>query len=397
MKDVHGVDLSPLLVTILVATSDYNRQDIPANITELFKKYTEMMLGRWDKQKGLAQQIHAPIKDFLLQSLAFSMHQRRKVAIPLAECRALFEEELKSRGHHEDLDVLVNEVIYRSSLLRLVGDHVEFRHLLLQEFFAGRAIPSVDFLKSVVSDRWWTKAVVFYFGENPANTSAIINMISTVSEVAPHKLFTSAAALGLAIQACYLSKTTDKATALRWVIRTLASVKRPFTAEVDKALEKPGPSPWSFITYYVYGRDSVATSLVKEILPGLLSEEKTEPDQQDLAETMIFWCLVGLVETGELKMLDDLLRRYKPADARLLFGLYLGCYCVANLRMTSATQKDVARRISNRLAKNIRPLALQLIEELKTMLLEERKGEIKALPHPTPKEILDDADGEDDA
>src|SRR5207237_9377591 len=58
LDNIHGMELNPLLVTVFVATSDYSRQDIPANITELFKKFTEMMLGRWDSSKRLAQQYH---------------------------------------------------------------------------------------------------------------------------------------------------------------------------------------------------------------------------------------------------------------------------------------------------------------------------------------------------
>ena len=53
LQDIHGIELNPLLITVFVATSDYTKIDIPANITELFKKYTEMMLGRWDATKGL--------------------------------------------------------------------------------------------------------------------------------------------------------------------------------------------------------------------------------------------------------------------------------------------------------------------------------------------------------
>ncbi len=67
LEEVHGMELNPLLVTVFAATSDYSRQDIPANITELFKKFTEMMLGRWDATKGFKHQYHAPLKDFILQ------------------------------------------------------------------------------------------------------------------------------------------------------------------------------------------------------------------------------------------------------------------------------------------------------------------------------------------
>ena len=76
LENIHGLQLNPLLVTVFVATSEYSRSDIPANITELFKKFTEVMLGRWGRTKGVAQQYHAPLKDFLLRQIAFQMHSR---------------------------------------------------------------------------------------------------------------------------------------------------------------------------------------------------------------------------------------------------------------------------------------------------------------------------------
>lgn len=48
LEQVHGMELNPLLITVFAATAEYSRQDVPANITELFKKFTELMLGRWD-------------------------------------------------------------------------------------------------------------------------------------------------------------------------------------------------------------------------------------------------------------------------------------------------------------------------------------------------------------
>src|SRR5258708_19703030 len=81
LEAVHGMELNPLLVTVFAATSEYSRQDIPANITELFKKFTEMMLGRWDASKGFKQQYHAPLKDFILTKVAFEMHKKRVTGI----------------------------------------------------------------------------------------------------------------------------------------------------------------------------------------------------------------------------------------------------------------------------------------------------------------------------
>src|SRR6202023_2728586 len=65
LQDMHGIRLNPLIAAIFVGVSDVSRRDVPPNITELFKKYTELMLGRWDEDKELHQQIQAPVKDLV--------------------------------------------------------------------------------------------------------------------------------------------------------------------------------------------------------------------------------------------------------------------------------------------------------------------------------------------
>jgi predicted NACHT family NTPase len=189
LDNIHGMELNPLLVTVFVATSDYSRQDIPANITELFKKFTEMMLGRWDSSKGLAQQYHAPLKDFLLCRVAFHMHEARVTTWPLRRCRETIERELVDRGHEADVSVLLEEILNRSGLLVVQDEEIRFRHLLIQEFFAGRGIPDAEFLHSVIDDPWWTKAVVFYFGEDPENHKDLQAVIQAMNGRATKKLY----------------------------------------------------------------------------------------------------------------------------------------------------------------------------------------------------------------
>ncbi len=226
LQEVHGIELNPLLVTIFVATSDYSRRDIPANITEMFKKFTEMMLGRWDASKGLDQQYHAPLKDFLLKQLAFEMHRRGITLISLEECRKILRNELTSRGKSADIDQLTDEIIYRSGMFRFIDDSIEFRHFLVQEFFAGRGAPSADFLESVISDEWWQRPIVFYFGENPSDHTSLEYISDSVDVRTEEEIFKAAIAVGLALQACYLIKTENRIKIFEWVIRALCAAKK---------------------------------------------------------------------------------------------------------------------------------------------------------------------------
>lgn len=109
LQDVHGLELNPLIVTIFAASCELSRTDIPANITELFKKFTEQMLGRWDEGKGLASQYQAPLKDFVLTRLAYDLHSRRETSMPVGDIRRKIADELASRGYKADTELLTED------------------------------------------------------------------------------------------------------------------------------------------------------------------------------------------------------------------------------------------------------------------------------------------------
>ena len=251
LQQVHGLDLNPLLVTVFVATTDYARKDIPANITELFKKYTEMMLGRWDSSKGLAQQYHAPLKDFLLTRVAYEMHRGQVTSLALDEFRAITERELADRGHREDTTQILDELT-RSGLFRIIDNKLEFRHLLLQEFFAGRGVPSREPLEGIISDPWWQKAIVFYFGSNPGDIETIDQIRKRVVSRPINERYQAALTIGLALQACYLAEVKNKLDVVLWVFDNITEAKESLLLQIDgnesipflvEILERPRCSP----------------------------------------------------------------------------------------------------------------------------------------------------------
>jgi len=377
LQDVHGIDITPLLVTVFVATSDYTRKDIPANITELFKKYTEMMLGRWDISKGLSQQYQAPLKDFLLQRLAYQMHTGKIISISINECINIFKHELEIRGKTiEDINSLIKEILYRSGLFRIFEHRIEFRHLLLQEFFAGRGIPSPAIIPTLIKDQWWQRAIIFYFGENPGDNKSLELTAQTVATINPQERFQSAVTVGLSTQACYLVEMVKKIELLKWVLERLSASK---TELLPQDLRKTQEHPLTkFVLYYLFGRDAVAVDVletegnVSRIIQELHSKEKSEEEK----EAIVFWVMVGLIERGDLEKAERMIESFDPRDVRLLLALHLGCFFVENLRISTKDQRDTAKRICNKISPRIGRLRSQLLDELTSELLEIRRDKV---------------------
>jgi Predicted NTPase (NACHT family) len=378
LDEVHGMELNPLLVTVFAATSDYCRQDIPANITELFKKFTEMMLGRWDATKGFKYQYHAPLKDFILQKIAFEMHRDKLTSIDMDRFERILTTELENRGYNADTVQLRDEILNRSGLFIVVGHVIQFRHLMMQEFFAGRGISSTDYLNAVIADPWWRRPIVFYFGEHPGDSGALNNAITALDGRTVEENYNSALTLGLALQACYLVEIKDKIDIYRWTVDAISAAKDSF---FEGELGRRFPLR-NFVFYYLLGRDSVALSVLENKTNEILDKWKRAAIRNEDREVRLFWVICGLIECGAITDVEDLVAEFKPVDLRFLLGIHLGCFLTQHVRVAPKAQRDAAKRICNVLASEIEHLRAKLLEEVRTDLLEMRKGVINEIELP---------------
>lgn len=377
LQNVHGIELNPLLITVFVAGSDFSRKDIPANITELFKKYTELMLGRWDTSKGLGLQYQSTLKDHLLQKLAFEMHRQKVTSISADDCKNILNHEMELIGRKDaEIELLVNEIIFRSGLFRHLDDRIEFRHLLLQEFFAGRGIPNVDLIPTLILEPWWQKAIIFYFGQNPGDLSSLEAIVKKVNPLNPDERFFTAVTIGLSIQACYLVPLTPKAELLKWVLKSIAFLKDLLTPVSDESAKLPLTK---FIHYYLYGRDAVACDVIESSIQKFEEDLKTEAKDDRERETVKFWLIVGLLECGQIEQAQKMVRAFSPRDERLLLALHLGAFLIAHLKIMNASQRASANAICDYLAPSIKHLRLKFLEEFKSELVELQKGQVRAI------------------
>ena len=364
LQDIHGIALTPLIVTIFAITSDVNKRDIPPNITELFKKYTELMLGRWDEGKSLDQQIQAPVKDLVLQQIAFRMHEQRKTSIAVADFKEEVFSELKSRGLFiEQMSMLYEEIVERSGLFRFDAERVEFRHLLFQEFFAGRAIPNPEYIKPILDDDWWKRSIVFYFGEHPNDIDSLRTLAESLSEADPNKAFTAATTVGFALQACYFGHVEDKYEVYSRVIRSIVEARTnpEFGGKYHKV-----PVFLTLMSFF-RAQESLALSnlalFVERIHESLL---ETYKDQSEKCEEVRFWLLTGLLESGLYEVANIYLQRFRPhgESAMLLFPLRLGIATARNSRVLSDEAKASLKELSKLARVRYFEIAQQFVQEV---------------------------------
>jgi hypothetical protein len=338
-----------------------------------------MMLGLWSANKGAGQQFHAPLKDFLLRQIAFEMHRRQATDLPVDEFREMVSTTLRARNLTGEIDILIEEMLIHSGLFRINDKKIEFRHLLLQEFFAGRGIPSVDQLETVISDDWWQRAIVFYFGEHPDDVKGLQSARDAVSPRTDGERYRAAITIGLALQACYLVEIKDKVDVFKWVVQIMARSKKGFL----QASEESGAPPlMAFLWYYIFGRDAVACAIPVESRRELLTALCAEALDQDERDTCEFWSLITTIETEIDDLVEKDIKRFEPTDKRLLFGLYVAVNFIQHLRVASRDEKTIAQRLATRLSDRVAGIIQEFSKQFRSVLLEVRQGKLAALGDP---------------
>ena len=380
IEEVHGFQLTPLLATVYAASAEHTRSDVPANITELFKKYTELMLGRWDEKKGLSQQIQAPLKDFLLQKVAYHLHIDEQLSMTEEDFRGMVSNLLTERGYHLEVNEIVDELLERSHLLQARGTEVAFSHHLLQEFFAGRELAPDD-VASHIDEPWWTKPIVFHYGDRADGAR---HLRGVQERVLNRKTQTpiSHRTIGLALQSSYLSLVEDRKQ-IWWDV--VASISRytvdyvledrqdrsfPFTGMAFTYLNLRDAVPFSAL-----GEDSTRTQIMDAL------KELPDNDHQRIAhDALRFWVIVSLLESGLIREAADTLTRRFFDDKRYYFWIYMGASFIHRILPVSDSQKRYASSICKEYEELARPFIQEFSKEYRTLLLEEREGKIVEVP-----------------
>jgi energy-coupling factor transporter ATP-binding protein EcfA2 len=363
LDKIHGIEINPLLVTILSATADVQRRDIPANITELFSKFVEIMLGRWDSKKGFSQQFESPLKHRLLADLALKMHSDRSTSISCIECENFLRGRLELlTDSSEKVEVLLDEIVNRSGLLRIAEAGIEFRHLLLQEYFAGSAIRKVSEIAPVLGEEWWRRVVVFYFGSNPDDGEGLLTAAVESELSSPEARFCAAVTIGLASQACYFVEIPARVDVLAWVCDALAKNMESSNGRTRFPLH-------DFLFGYLMGKDAMGSEIVKR-----LNERFSEGAEAN--EIKIFWVVAGLIEIGAVEAAWKTIKSRAIQDPKLLTALYLGLFTRSRVRFTDKETKKICDTACEYLDPFVASYRRELLKEFKTIVLEVRSGRL---------------------
>lgn len=159
---------SPIAAALLSSLISQNQNDLPSNLTELYAKSIEYMLGRWDVQKGRAPEKEYAAAERIALMLAEYIVSNQLIWMSLDEARSMLREWHGKRNTGVDLDRLEDRVFVKSGIFSIDEEDrkLSFRHRSFGEFLYARAasIKSGLISHEKAFKAYWVECYFFYIG-----------------------------------------------------------------------------------------------------------------------------------------------------------------------------------------------------------------------------------------
>lgn len=156
---------SPISAILLAKLIDEHSKELPSNMTELYSKYTELTLGKWDIDKGIQSDKEYQVLNTFFMNLSEYMIQNELKQISIEEAKVRLIDYLKPRNLGLDVDSLLDRILNRCEIIATDHDKgiLFFKHRTFAEFLYAKKIIETQKLQidKRVFTSYWNN--VFYF------------------------------------------------------------------------------------------------------------------------------------------------------------------------------------------------------------------------------------------
>jgi hypothetical protein len=159
---------SPIAAALLSSLIAQNKNDLPSNLTELYSKSIDLMLGRWDVQKGITPEKEYLAAERVTMKIADYMVSNKLIWISEAEAKLIVEDWFNKRNTGVNLQDLIARVFDKSGIFTLdqETETVSFRHRSFGEYLYARnsRTNNIPFEIENAFDPYWVECCFFYVG-----------------------------------------------------------------------------------------------------------------------------------------------------------------------------------------------------------------------------------------
>lgn len=320
---------NPIAASLLSNLVAQQRGDLPSNLTELYSKSIEFMLGRWDEKRALASEKLYKTVERLARYLARFMLENKLIYISKEEAKNMCAQFMSERNMGISVDDAFEYLLNRSHILGQLDEAgtIFFRHRSFAEYLYALDAHALRDIK--VENRafhpYWMNVMFFYvglLGECPD----LLRNLAAASVTDEKSRWAKLWQMGNYLLAGYQSPYVVTEDSLDVVFTEAASL---FSDVIDghtstKLSDLPEMKLlWLFsaLMKYCYGYDFFKSAL----LSAMLKIDASVVTNDHIKQLALFFVASTLAEIGTNEGLVFLLKSYKTESLRLSISLALKC------------------------------------------------------------------------
>lgn len=300
------VSLTPLSLMLLIELAEDYRE-LPASITELYERFCDLILGRYDKEKGIKVIFEYLIKKRFLATLAFEeFFKKERLEIPQND----FDEFLSNYADlygwdRNDLQAFISE-IERAGILDS-RDTVAFRHRSFLDYFVAQHIFDrreyfenlEDRIVQIYFDDVWSEVAFFYIGLRRDIPRSILEKIFANEEdnlvICIEKLLA-----GRLLQAAWHSTQETTLFGIEMAVR-YAPLTRDRFLELTERAEAAIPNIFADLLVMTLSDHSFGSGFLLEEVNLLFNRIQDQPSSDGLYKMLsLLWSTQRLLKPDEI-------------------------------------------------------------------------------------------------
>ena len=337
---------SPLSAILLARLLNESQHEIPSNMTELYAKYSELILGRWDERKGLQSQREYQALDNILMRLARQMIDNQRSLISADEVKAVFKDYLDQRNLDIDADQLFDKMVDRCEIILLDSNSetIGFKHRSFTEFFYAKSfIPDQSLVvDSRVFNVYWKNTFFFYLGlrkDCPNDLQTIFEM-PTSSE---HEEWLKILSVSNYLLAAYTTPYEVVAEGIRNVAVTAAELYRKLVTRGSEMWFSGLSRMQLLCLLQAFFREGYSYPFFAKAIEDAALRIDDSPLEDETKAYALFFLNVAYIDIGKGETFDFMLKRIqKDLPVDLQFALW---HEGKNVKERSALMRKQDRRL----------------------------------------------------
>lgn len=256
-KDLK-MSLTPMALELLIQIATVEKE-IPATITEIFERFTDGVLGRFDAAKGIMSVFEYFIKKRFLAELAWSeFYLKDRLIISRKDFDDFVQEYAEKYGKvKQELEQFLSEIV-RAGILQ-IGDSVYFRHRSFLEFSSAFRLAQHradhknlnEDVANIHFDLMWTEIAFFYIGILREVSEQIVQKLDEYDE-SSFEFKMQKALIGRLLQAGWDTPSEIKLKAMEVALRQIKNIRHDLDSAIESTIKSRGiPIPAIFPDFFL--------------------------------------------------------------------------------------------------------------------------------------------------